>query len=248
MAKLVDCFDLFVFGCLKHMIQVFVLLSVVSLCMVGVILSQDEAPPDKYEIQVSREMTALEELVKTHPVLFGLQQKKMEDEKNLAKNGATEIENDEAKVANKNKYLDLYKDSFTDIRLKGTGKSRPVVLHPLFVDLQMKSPLNTRRANPFKLKDHEYDQLRSPLSKKKFYTNYVSKSLPCVLRNEIEENEIFQEMKKLQSKKELDKYLEDKFSFTMGKFVNHKLKFHYTRLTHYSKTDPAHPLDTKLTK
>ena len=94
-------------------------------------------------------------------------------------------------------------------------------MHPLFVELQLMSPLNIRSNNSFNLDDHQYDQLRSPLSKKKFYSNYVSKSLPCIFRNEIEEHEIFMQMKKLENKKELDEFLERQFTFKLGKFIHH---------------------------
>lgn len=111
MSKLVDCVDLCVFGCLKHLVKVFAVLSVASLFFIGIILSQEEAPPDKYEMKVARDMTAMEELLKTHPLLFGLQKKIEEDKKKVEGSirNVSGSDNNIDEITQKNKYLDLYK-------------------------------------------------------------------------------------------------------------------------------------------
>lgn len=53
----------------------------------------------------------------------------------------------------------------------------------------------------------DFDQLRQPISPKFFYREYVSKSLPCIFRNEIEETDLYLEFKDAIKNKTLDKFL-----------------------------------------
>ena len=55
-----------------------------------------------------------------------------------------------------------------------------MMIHRLYVELQQQSPLGMMR-------DYDLvvvDQAKNPLTKKKFYKNFISKSLPVLFKNE----------------------------------------------------------------
>lgn len=83
-----------------------------------------------------------------------------------------------------NKYYDQYWDT-----------NKRVGVHPLYVSLQKSSPLNMLLKEPYDIKEHVYDQQSRPLDGKSFYRKYMSKSLPCVFRNEVSKNEFFLDLK-----------------------------------------------------
>lgn len=89
-------------------------------------------------------------------------------------------------------------------------------MHPLYVSLQKSSPLNMLLKEPYDVKDHEYDQQKRPLDGKKFYRKYMSKSLPCVFRNEVVKNDFFLDLKAASSREDIDKVLENNHKTTFG--------------------------------
>jgi hypothetical protein len=64
---------------------------------------------------------------------------------------------------------------------KGTTRVAPeMVPHPLYVELQKRSPMGM-------MKDYtvrEFDDVLSPINARTFYQEFVSKSLPAVFRND----------------------------------------------------------------
>ena len=69
---------------------------------------------------------------------------------------------------------------------------------------------------PYDIKDHQYDQQKNPLDGKKFYRNYMSKSLPCVFRNEVAKNEFFIDLRAANTRQEIDKVLSMNFKKSIG--------------------------------
>jgi len=133
-----------------------------------IIVSKDENLPDKYEMEID-----------------------------MANDQASEIDNllrdmhisPKYDKSDTNKYLNAYASKYGDV---STDKN--VVLHPLYIKLNQLSPLNTLANSPWQLKDHIHDQIDHPINEKTFYRNYVSKSLPCVFRNEISRDDVFLEL------------------------------------------------------
>ena len=64
---------------------------------------------------------------------------------------------------------------------------------------------------PFDLKHHDYHQDNNPLDGKTFYRKYMSKSLPCVLRKEASRDVFYHDLKRAQSKDEIDSTIRKKF-------------------------------------
>jgi len=81
------------------------------------------------------------------------------------------------------------------------------MVHPLYIDMQIQSPLGLHRG----YKIAEYDQSGSPISAKELYTKHVARSLPCILRNEMKENQVVKDLSG-KNQSELDIYVQDKFS------------------------------------
>lgn len=81
-----------------------------------------------------------------------------------------------------NKYASL-------IANHGKEDSRQMmIIHPLYVELQKQSPMGMMR-------DYDLvvvDQIKTPISKKYFYKNFISKSLPVLFKNEYSNSNIVQ--------------------------------------------------------
>ena len=92
-----------------------------------------------------------------------------------------------------NKYYDQYWD-----------KDKLVGIHPLYAELQRRSPLNKLLKQSYILEEHEYDQINNPLDGKTFYRKYMSKSLPCVLRKEASKDTFYTELRDAGSQEEID--------------------------------------------
>jgi len=58
-----------------------------------------------------------------------------------------------------------------------------LIIHPLYVKLQERSPLGLKK----KFNITERDMTTSTMGPHEFYTDYLSKSLPVVLRNDAKE-------------------------------------------------------------
>ena len=105
--------------------------------------------------------------------------------------------------------LGVFKGRYTDIRA-----DRSVVIHPLYVELMMASRWNVLRSDKFDIDaDHTYDPVTKPLGAKGFYQAYVSKSLPCVFRDEIKDEVAVQELRAQKSLAAIDRYVAAKFAF-----------------------------------
>ena len=85
---------------------------------------------------MARESSALYNLMAYHPVGYGLN-----------KSATYVAKNSDGLVNMFNKYYDKYWDT-----------NKRVGVHPLYVSLQKRSPLNMLLKEPYDIKEHEYDQ------------------------------------------------------------------------------------------
>ena len=95
-------------------------------------------------------------------------------------------------------------DALNNFYDQNWDKDKHVRVHPLYAELQRRSPLNILLKQYFELKDHEYDLINKPLDGKTFYRKYMSKSLPCVLRKEASKDAFYIELKDAGSQREVD--------------------------------------------
>lgn len=107
-------------------------------------------------------------------------------------------------------------DAFDKFYNKFWDLENDVMIHPLYVNLQFKSKLNILAANPFDIRDHEYDQESNPVDGKTFYRKYMSKSLPCVFRKEATKDKFYLELSKATTKAEIDEVLVERFKAIIG--------------------------------
>lgn len=181
MSKYIDFVDTFVMGVLKHLIHIFVALFCISFLYIIVILMREEEDSgssyDSYEAENSAASYQIGNLILYHPVYYGFK----ELASKVGVNATSALER-----------LSMFNKRYTDIRKDG----RSVVIHPLYVELMMASRWNVLRSDKFDIDaDHTYDPVTKPLAAKGFYQAYVSKSLPCVFRNEIKNDEAVKELR-----------------------------------------------------
>ena len=67
-----------------------------------------------------------------------------------------------------------------------------MIVHPLYVELQKKSPLGKfdRKKPAYNITEVDFEQM--PMGKHEFYSKHLSKSLPAIFRNEAKYWDIFQ--------------------------------------------------------
>ena len=82
--------------------------------------------------------------------------------------------------------------------------------------------MSLERKNPYALKNNEYDPYGRPITGDVFYRKYVSKSLPCVFRREIADDEGVIELSKATSREEIDEM--------MSKKIGHVKSLVFTKL------------------
>lgn len=176
---------------LKHLIHVFLLFGCIGFAftIAHVMVEEWQGGPayDPYEIEVARETNSIQKLVKYHPVVQGTK-----------------------KLNEKTRFLDAmnnYYKEFTDTRVDLT-------IHPLYVSLNKRSPLNMLLKNPFDINDHIYDMESKPVDGKTFYRKYMSKSLPCVFRREIRDDPLYRNLSAARTKDEMYSVLKKKFVFS----------------------------------
>lgn len=80
------------------------------------------------------------------------------------------------------------------------------MIHPLYLQLQEDSPMNMKpnqeekdQRKPYSLDDYEYNQSNRTIKAYQFYRRHVSKSLPCVFRGEIADDEVVIELSNTES-------------------------------------------------
>ena len=83
----------------------------------------------------------------------------------------------------------VYEHEYTDISSKHNA-----IVEPVYIELIMNSRMNMASKDTFFMMDHIFDQQKDPIEAKRFYLHYVSKSLPCVFKNELVENKVFIEI------------------------------------------------------
>ena len=154
MSQLIDCCDICVMSVLKHLIHVFVIMGCIAFVYTGALLYYE----DNTEID-KYEMVAMRQTMSLEEIMRGTIP------------GGKDQEGSDGSVIESsiNTYVKKYRD-----------EQRDLMIHPLYIQLQKRS----RLTQDFYIHEHEYDQNTKRIDGKTFYRKYMSKSLPCVFRNE----------------------------------------------------------------
>lgn len=80
--------------------------------------------------------------------------------------------------------------------------------------------------------EHTFNQRTNPIEAKQFYRNYVIKSIPCVFKNELANDQMFNDISSLESERDIYNYIDLSFGAdNLTSNVTEPVVFNYTRIT-----------------